>query len=127
MARKKKFKQLFHYVLQEPGLMDIEGESRRKRFAKYKERKGFSPDELWDLAHATAWFMLPRLKEFRKVTCGYPCELKSMDEWREIIDKMIFAFEWYLDDDNWYKEGEEHDKAMDGFDLFGKWLLALWY
>jgi hypothetical protein len=69
-----------------------------KRYAKHlkqlKER-GFSDTETWSLYSVLSDFILPRLKRFKEVTNGFPSTGDmTMEKWYEILDKMIFAFEW---------------------------------
>ena len=66
-----------------------------KRFCHHLKQRwmwGFSDRDTWNLSHHFASMMLPRLKRFRKCTCGHPCDL-TMDEWYAIIDEMIWFCE----------------------------------
>jgi hypothetical protein len=58
----------------------------------------------------------------------------SMEEWNEILDKMIFAFKWSITEDeeaNYTlpdKEKEENwKKYEEGMNLFAKWYMGLWW
>ncbi len=75
--------------------------------------KGFAVSETWELPEATARWILPRLKYYRDHFTGTPfnyeedCSGKSVDqsyltpeEWRERLDKMIFAFEFIINEDD---------------------------
>ena len=57
--------------------------------------RGYSTLELWNLDYTFSKFILKRLKAFQKMKrYGHPSDLKSMEEWNSIIDKMIFSFEY---------------------------------
>jgi hypothetical protein len=68
--------------------------------------KGWNDSDLWSLDHTVAVYMLPRLKRFKEILHGHPnfytdpanpTEEENfedgMKKWKEIIDKMIYAFE----------------------------------
>lgn len=117
-------------------------DKRYKRFQEFKKKHGFSPDETWDLGWATAMFLLPRLKYFKKHACGYPASLETQEEWYDILDKIINALELYLVDeperlpkyrklfkkDGYSAVNTQVCKEMDeGFALLGEWFAALWW
>ena len=109
---------------------------------KYQKlTRGYSDLEVWNLNDTFCIWILPRLKYFRKHTIAYPPDL-TPEKWDEILDKMILAFELYLDDsdDNYEidKNGEytipdlekmklEGEKIWEGFRLFGQYLRYLWW
>ena len=72
---------------------------QRKKYLKSKG-KYISMSELWDLDYTFADFILPRLKAFKKNTISVPAQL-SETEWNDILDKMILAFDYILDDEWW--------------------------
>lgn len=106
----------------------------------------FSDKEVWDLYTGIARYTLPRLKRFREIASGYPACLDSMEEWYEILDKIIFSFEnTLLEEDHWEKFSEIYGKnfidlsksdkekinqfakrRQEGFELFGKYFEGLW-
>ena len=50
-------------------------------------------EELYDLDVTIARFILPRLMMFKE-RCEYPRRMKlTHEQWNEVLDKMIFAFE----------------------------------
>ena len=71
---------------------------------KYKNYDKFKDYETWNLDNTFARFIVPRLKRFRELVAspdtvyGYPVVVGSMELWLEILDKMIWAFEQYIDD-----------------------------
>lgn len=112
--------------------------------------------ELSNLDRTIAKFVLPRLKEFRKVANGYPLSLEKFEDWEKILDKMIQSFELVLDDSDSdfdvkasyvVKDGkkvikdesstdeakayidyfkEKEKKIQEGLDLFAKYFQELW-
>lgn len=113
---------------------------RDKRYAKHlkqlKER-GFSDTETWSLYSVLSEFILPRLKRFKEVTNGFPSTGDmTMEKWYEILDKMIFSFEWALfedeDADAYGKLSEEEikenwGKYAEGMKLFAEYFRDLWW
>ena len=132
-----------------------------------KIRFGYSKKELWSLDHTITDFVLPRLKAFRhgesnNVTEGGPAGCPMLDgydadkmgdvesdamyqEWLDILDKMIQAFEYHklgmrdveissgiwLEKNEEYKKYREEEKRREkvieeGLALFGKYYQALW-
>ena len=105
-----------------------------KRFEDMtEEEKG---NECFSLYYPIAEFIFPRLKYFRESEkMGYPAELNSMEEWNDILDKMLFAFDYALNEDEERFSPidfdlEEHqtilDRVAEGFKLFGEYFLNLW-
>ena len=133
-----------------------------------KLMRGFSDRALWSLDHTCTDFILPRLKAFRHgelhgtpMLDGYEQEQSDSDfakmtqEWEEILDQMILAFEYHhkngddidfglidyeitdgvkMDiqtDEEQYKKGREEEQRReqimaDGFALFAKYYQSLW-
>lgn len=54
-------------------------------------------EELWNLDATIAKFVLPRLVEYKKICNSRPPRL-SMNEWYEILDKIIYAMSWVIKD-----------------------------
>lgn len=112
-----------------------------KRFFLFKYQKltrGFSDDELWNLDHTIVQFILPRLKQFKKVNNGYPpygTDLKNTSKkikmtqanWDAILDAMIEAFTILVDEDYCFLN-EAQEKIVDkGLKYFGLYFRNLWY
>ena len=97
-----------------------------KRQAKKKRNKSIYRDT-WNLDWAIAKFVHPRLVRFKEVTNGYPGFLESIDEWYEILDKMIIAFELIIKGDLWGTSEDDHKKMEEGLDLFRKYYFHLWW
>ncbi len=82
---------------------------RVEKLALYKKQRlerGFDDTELWDLSYTIASFILPRLVEFSKVTNGYPVDgkINSMEEWYAVLDKMIAAFDYIVNEEKYDDE-----------------------
>ena len=91
-------------------------------------------------------FVLPRLRAFRLysvdscpvVEVDYNKEPKNIrgsqeyslmfEEWLNILDKMILAFEYYIQPEckNKVSADKKEEVIREGFYLFGKYLTALW-
>lgn len=106
--------------------------------------------EIVNLDLTLCTFILPRLKAFRLYavdscplidvdTTKEPKQIRGskeyslmFDEWLSILDKIILAFEYYLQPHSTENEkinigNEEREKVIEeGFQLFGKYLTALW-
>lgn len=105
---------------------------REFSFIKEKILYGYSTDEMWCLDIIFAEYILPRLKYFRKNSCGYPAKFSSKKEWEEILDKMIFAFELTIKNKDLYEIIQDSDtetikKGSEGLKLFGEYFWNLWW
>lgn len=105
---------------------------RRLKHLWQRLTRGFPDSDLWSLDCTIARFVLPRLRRFRKRNHGYPPEMTSA-EWDDLMDEMIWAFEWMLDDAHGMFGYEDHnkwqadcDRAQKGLEAFGKYFMALW-
>ena len=103
--------------------------------------------DTWSMDDTLAPIILPMLVQLKETTHGHPADLTEQ-EWDEILDKMIWAFEQKCKDDwqdNYYGpytpsdsgfgdfewidlDGlKEHQERMsNGFRLFGKYYENLW-
>lgn len=103
-------------------------DDREPEHKKQRLERGFDVSETWSLRDTIADFVLPRLRVFRDIDVSRPGSFDSRDEWNDILDKMIRAFEivqldnkeGVYDDDVWL----EYTKGMR---LFGKYFLELWW
>ena len=108
-----------------------------KRYKKYKKqlkKLGFCDVETWNLGFEIADFILPRLKRFKELVNGHPCDITTMDKWYEMIDKMIYAFEWakQVGNDDFVKMSDKEiddgrKKYKEGMDIFSKRMLDIWW
>jgi len=99
---------------------------------QYEEAKkeveiyGFDTTEVINMDTTIARFALPRLKRFKEITRSYPSHLTE-EEWDNILDKMIFAMEYFASDmkyDN--TDPLVTVKAEEGAELLGKYFGSLW-
>lgn len=85
--------------------------------------------DTWSLYYYLAKIILPSLKEFEKSVNGYPTSL-SEKEWKDILDKMIWSFDYILNgEDDWsntLENQENYKKQQEGLELFGKYFTNLW-
>ena len=128
----KKYEIPYRWVTKKPLYIDKK-DKRYKEYVKQLKKDGLSNTETWCLTSVIASFVLPRLIRFKEVTNGYPHGLTE-EKWNEILDKMIFAFEWALANDE-LENHELSDKIKDdnwkkykeGMELFAEWFMALWW
>lgn len=98
-----------------------------KRQAKKKRNKSIYRDT-WNLDYAIAKFVLPRLKRFKDVTNGYPVTLSCIEEWYEVLDRMIVAFEIIVKGGAGFFYSKDEKKIInEGLDLFRKYYFELWW
>ncbi len=90
-------------------------------------RYGSGCCDVFNLDYHLAKIILPHLKEFRKNPFSYPAHFNSHEEWEEILDKMIWAFDDFVNGDDFPADYEEqYRKQQEGFELFGKHFRSLW-
>lgn len=93
----------------------------------------FDYKDFCNLDHTLANYILPRLKHFRSLNKGYPGCFESTDEWNEVIDDMIFAFEFYANGawniqtfDEEKKTKKFYKRIRKGMKNFAKYFGSLW-
>ena len=101
-------------------------DGRYGEYRRIQKETGVSPDECWNIDKTFACFMVPRLKMFRDMTCGYPGALSSMEEWHGILDRVIDGLELMSEDRCVYTDGER-SRIDDALDLFGEWIQGMWW
>ena len=114
---------------------------KRIKFLFQKIFKGYTDEDLWDLYGITTRFILPKLIAFKEMNrSGHPVDLKNMEEWDVILDKMIFAFKhtfntYYISDEEYGGLSENvctnaiieaHNKYKEGMFLFAEYFGGLW-
>lgn len=106
-----------------------------KRIRKKKGLAKITIEECWSLDETLAKLILPRLQKYIQINeHGYPHTLNNHEEWHEIIQKMIFAFDIIanrkypsIKNKNWLElEVEQTEKIQEGLDLFAKYFRNLW-
>tara|TARA_B110000977_G_scaffold63836_1_gene86798 strand:+ start:2911 stop:3414 length:504 start_codon:yes stop_codon:yes gene_type:complete len=90
--------------------------------------------DTWSMDDTLAVIILPMLKQLKETKHSYPQEL-SEEEWDDILDEMIWAFEQKCKDD-WISEYDykwdsesviaHQGRMTDGFRLFGRFYENLW-
>lgn len=100
-----------------------------KRLEKYKKQRkdrGWDDTELWSLDTTIAKFIVPRLKRFKETVNGHPNEF-TFEEWKVELQKMIDAFEYVANDDEYYSYDKKKIKMCDvGMKSFHKYFSHLW-
>jgi len=99
------------------------------KFILQRLSSGWSDNETWSLDSSLSKIILPRLKRFKELTNGHPCDL-TKDEWHKMLDEMIFAFEWFSSDKRFAcDENSEvkEERAKQGVKLFGERFTSLWW
>ena len=108
--------------------------TRIKHFYQ-RQTRGWDDSELWNLDVTIAKFILPRLKIFQERKDTFPAIVKIPDAktWAEILDKIIWSFEFVLT--NYGTQHECTDKEVrrqnmkqyeEGMSLFAKYYWCLW-
>ncbi len=68
--------------------------------------RGYSDNEIWNLNDAIIDYALPRLKVFRKdKVMSHPTQFKSLQEWHDVLDEIIFCFEHREDVEQFFTKG----------------------
>jgi hypothetical protein len=124
---------------------------------KRKIKVNIEPYDVWSMDHTLAHIVFPMLIELRANKCGAPGGMKGFayssrnqwsqtcfafyeegdadadqagfDEWDEIMDKMIWAFDFIVQDKEYDDiENIEANRARvtEGLELFGKHYQSLW-
>lgn len=83
--------------------------------------------DTWNLDMTIAKFVVPRLELFKKITDCYPGQFDSMEEWYEILDKMIAAFKVIGCKTGIQRSEDEKSVVNEGLDLFRKHYNDLWW
>lgn len=104
-----------------------------KRVRKKRGLSKIKASDCWDLDSTIIKFILPRLYKFKEVNINsYPNKCENIENWHNIIDKMIWSFQFAKDVgeynySNKYRTDEENwNKYNEGMDLFRDYLLDLW-
>lgn len=82
----------------------------RKKWLK-QHGKYVNPSDTWDLYYTISEFILPRLKMFKKKTNGNPVRdgINTFEDWQKCLDKMILAFEYIVQGDDWWMWNPKFD------------------
>lgn len=130
---------------------------QRKKWLK-KQDLYVNPKETWSLDITFAKYIIPRLKKFKELNNGYPGdeEMDTPEKWDDALDKMIQAFEYVINLDEYWIDDPRydytdiefgHDKELyekvmknkiaedirrleainEGLQLFAKYYMSLWW
>ena len=130
---------------------------QRKKWLK-QHRLYVNPKETWSLDVNLAKYIIPRLKKFKELNNGYPgiSEMDTPEKWDEALDKMIQAFEYVIDLDEYWLDDPRYDytdimfgknkefyekikenkitedirrlaEINEGLQLFAKYYMSLWW
>lgn len=83
---------------------------KRKKWLK-QHGEYVNPRECWNLDCTIAEFVLPRLKYYKKHSLGYPGRegTETPEKWDEVLDKMIIAFQYITEEDDWWIDDPKYD------------------
>jgi len=103
--------------------------SNYKRYIRYwfqRRIRGWDDSDCWSLDHTIGKFVLPRLKRYKEITNGYPAIFNDIEDWHNILDKMIAGFE-LISNDEFYLLSNENEKIVEeALDLFRQYYRGLW-
>lgn len=88
--------------------------------------RGWDDADTWALDCTLAAFLAPRLRRFKELTNGYPNSLTEQ-EWDNILDELIWTFEFIGSDAYWESNPENYERMERGLDLFRKYFNELWW
>jgi len=98
-----------------------------------RKKNGVGCCDVINLDYYLAKKILPALKQYRKDLLdyelgGYPPEFYDFYDWVRTLDKMIWAFEYVVNDHEFDErtEAEKIKQAKLGFLLFGRYFMDLW-
>lgn len=93
----------------------------KNRYLRWKTGTGCC--DCHSLKTYLATIIVPSLEKFKIETISHPIDLTS-DEWSKNLDDMIFAFKYYLNEDN--RKLTDFKKSQKGLKLFAKYYNDLW-
>lgn len=93
--------------------------------------------DLWNVDITLAIIIHPILIKYKNGLNSYPSDLETIDEWKLILDKMIYSFGQLIVEENdepkdykvdgWKDRQKVYwEKVQEGFNLFGKYYMNLW-
>jgi len=98
----------------------------QKKADDFEKEHGFRYEDAWNLDHAIATFILPRLVQLRDTTHGYPVGLTNKEEWLKTLDQIIFGFYIYVTKDLIFWDDEDNKIWFRAKALFCKHFSGLW-
>lgn len=95
----------------------------RKLYAKQRKERGFDDTELWGFDVTLSRYLMPRLQRLKEIAIAYPPCFNSLEEWNEVLDKIIWACNYKS---NTGVAIEEDDRRIqESFNLLGKYFQYL--
>lgn len=83
--------------------------------------KRFKKQRAWDCYTHLAVHIANELRAFKKYNVNsYPHGFNNIEEWHEVVDKMIYGFEQIE------KDSSDRVKIEEGLQLFAKYFEDLW-
>ena len=124
---RKLIKNLFNVMFKEGTYSRFRLRSYTSEFKHYKQRvvRGWDDSDIWSLDYTISQFVLPRLKGLKEQKGCHPNTL-TVQEWDDIMDKMILAFELNIKDTDDGIDKEEREQMKKGLALFAKYYCSLW-
>lgn len=96
----------------------------------------FHKYDTWNLNHTLALIIAPLLRQFKETKYGYPSQFsdnkyggtgEGPEKWDEILDKMIWTFEWYAREDKYLGiDKATLERRDEGLRLFAQYYPDLW-
>lgn len=105
---------------------EMVNDDRQEEWYNQRKENGFDDTETWSLKTTIAKFVLPRLKWFKERHFDNPWDI-TFEKWDEILDNMIFSFEYYAKDEWKPISDEDFKKVEEGMKLFGEYYGDLWW
>ncbi len=101
---------------------------RQKDSDDFFEKYGFRREDTWNLDYSILIYILPRLAYLRDTCIGCPVSLGedgTMEEWKNILDKIVTGIYKCLEADGYYKE-ENAESIKEAGELMLKYFGDLW-
>jgi hypothetical protein len=100
---------------------------RKMRYWWQRRTRGWDDSVTWSLDAEIARFVAPRLKRFKELNNGHPCDMTA-EQWDEIIDKIIWTMEFCGSEESCCNPDTSlYERADEGLKLFGQWFRHLWW
>lgn len=97
---------------------------------KFKVDLSFQESDFYSLDTVLAIVIHASLVKYKEHSIekgmGHPGPLSTLEEWYEILDKIILAFDTVVNDTQWQYDGKKSYKVKEGLHLFAEWYGWLW-
>lgn len=101
----------------------------QKKADDFEKKHGFRYEDAWNLDHAIAVFVLPRLVQLRDTAHGYPAEFidnGDYEAWLKTLDQIIYGFYIYVTKDLIFWDDEDKKIWFRAKSLFCRHFSGLW-